>query len=127
MDARKILIIDDEENFAAMVKMNLEEVGGYTVLTESKGLNAVSTVRQFKPDMIFLDIIMPDLSGVDVFADLKRDPLLSKIPVVFLTAIVSDKEVENKQGLIGGRPFLAKPVTTEKLIECIHLTLGDGS
>lgn len=127
MDAKKILIIDDEENFAAMVKMNLEEVGGYNVLTESKGLRAVSTVRQFKPDMIFLDIIMPDLSGVDIFAELKQDPVLSKIPVVFLTAIVSDKEVENKRGLIGGRPFLAKPVTTEKLIECIHLTLGDGS
>jgi len=60
MDAKKILIIDDEENFAAMVKMNLEEVGGYNVLTESRGLRAVSTVRQFKPDMIFLDIIMPD-------------------------------------------------------------------
>lgn len=127
MDAKKILIIDDEENFASMVKMNLEEVGGYNVLTESKGLRAVSTVRQFKPDMIFLDIIMPDLSGVDVFAELKQDPVLSKIPVVFLTAIVSDQEVENKRGLIGGRPFLAKPVTTEKLIECIHLTLGDGS
>ena len=127
MEKKKILIIDDEESFARMVKMNLEEVGGYNVLTESKGARAVSVVRQFMPDMIFLDIIMPDLSGVDVFAELKQDPELCRIPVVFLTAIVSDQEVESKRGLIGGRPFLAKPVTTQKLIECIKLNLRDGS
>ncbi|HOW43241.1 MAG TPA: response regulator [Candidatus Omnitrophota bacterium] len=124
MAKRKILIIDDEESFARMVKLNLEAAGDFEVRTESRGLLAIPVIKEFKPEMIFLDIIMPDLSGVDIFAELKNDPELSRIPVVFLTAIVSDKEVEAQKGNIGGRPFLAKPVTTQKLIECISQTLS---
>jgi DNA-binding response OmpR family regulator len=122
---KNILIVDDEEAFGTMVKLNLEEIGDYTVRTETKGKRAMAAIKDFKPDMVFLDIIMPDLSGVDVFTEIKPYVEAHNIPVVFLTAIVSDKDVIGKMGTIGGRTFLAKPITTEKLVACIKDQLGE--
>jgi two-component system, OmpR family, response regulator len=118
-DKKKILLVDDEQAFVTMVKLNLEETGDYDVRFETKGKRAMAVIKDFKPDMVFLDIIMPDLSGVDVFTEIKPYVEAHNIPVVFLTAIVNDKDVASKMGTIGGRTFLAKPITTEKLIACI--------
>ena len=118
-DKKKILLVDDEQAFVTMVKLNLEETGDYDVKFETKGKRAMAVIKDFKPDMVFLDIIMPDLSGVDVFTEIKPYVEAHNIPVVFLTAIVNDKDVASKMGTIGGRTFLAKPITTEKLITCI--------
>jgi DNA-binding response OmpR family regulator len=123
-DKKKLLFVDDEEAFGTMVKLNLEETGDYEVRTETKGKRAIGAIKEFKPDMVFLDIIMPDLSGVDVFTEIKPYVEAHNIPVVFLTAIVNDKDVASKMGTIGGRTFLAKPITTEKLIACIKDQLG---
>jgi CheY-like chemotaxis protein len=121
---KKILFVDDEEAFGIMVKLNLEETGNYEVRAETKGKRAMAVIKEFRPDVVFLDVIMPDLSGVDVFAEIKDYVEVHGIPVVFLTAIVDDKDVALKMGSIGGRTFLAKPITTEKLISCISEQLG---
>ncbi|MGE5307882.1 MAG: response regulator [Deltaproteobacteria bacterium] len=123
MAKKKILFVDDEVDFLKMVKLNLEATGAYEVRTESKGLNALTAVRQFRPDVIFLDVVMPDLDGGEVLEQLKVEPELKNIPVVFLTAIVTEKEVSN-HGQIAGRSFIAKPISTAKLIDCITSTLG---
>ena len=102
-----------------MVKLNLERTGEYQVMHETKGRNAVETARAFMPDMIFLDVVMPEIDGGDVLAKLKDNAALKDIPVVFLTAIITDKEASAGDGIVAGRPFLAKPVTTAKLIDCI--------
>ncbi len=120
MEKKKILVVDDEESFAQMVKLNLEETGKYEVMVETKGKEAILTAKRFKPDLIFLDIVMPDVDGGEIVQKMKSDEDLKDTPVVFLTALVTEKEVKSQEGVIAGRPFLAKPVTTQQLIEYIE-------
>jgi CheY-like chemotaxis protein len=117
---KKILIIDDEESFCKLVKLNLEETGKYEVRTESQSINAISAVKEFKPDLILLDIVMPNVDGGEISHKLRSDDELKNIPIVFLTAIVTEREVRDQNGIIAGRPFLAKPVSVDKLIYCIE-------
>ena len=120
MYKKRILVIDDEESLCRMVKMNLEETDKYEVRTETKGANALRAAKEFKPDLIFLDIVMPDIDGGEVSRMLKEDKMTGNIPLIFLTAIVTDKEVKTEEGVIGGKMFLAKPVSVDKLIQCIE-------
>jgi len=120
MKKKRILVVDDEENFCQMVELNLEETGEYEVRTETKGTKALGSAREFRPDLILLDIMMPDVSGDDVAQLIISDVTTKDIPIVFLTAIVKEHEVADSGGIIGGYPFLAKPVTAEKLIDCIE-------
>lgn len=117
---KRILVVDDEEYFSKMVKLNLEKTGKYEVKTESKGSRGLAVAKEFKPDLILLDILMGDLEGNEVAAQLKDDKETKNIPVVFLTAIATKEQVEESKGVIGGYPFLAKPVSEDKLIECIE-------
>ena len=119
-DKKKILIVDDEEDFGKMVKLNLERTGEFEVKCETKGGNAVAAAKEFVPDLIFLDVIMPDVDGGEVMGLLMNNAALKNIPVVFLTAIITDREATQQDGIVAGRPFLAKPITTAKLIACIN-------
>ncbi|MDD5355959.1 MAG: response regulator [Candidatus Omnitrophica bacterium] len=119
MEKMRILVIDDEEAIGKLVKLNLEETGEYTVQNLTSGLHAVIAAVEFKPDFIFLDLIMPDIDGGSVYNSLKENEETKDIPVVFLTALTTDEEVGESGEIIGGHPILAKPVTTKKLIECI--------
>jgi CheY-like chemotaxis protein len=112
--------VDDEVTLAMLVKINLEATGDYTVEVQNKGALALETAKAFKPDMIFLDIVMPDMEGSQVAVELKKDPQLSSIPVVFMTATVDAEQVEGSKGMIGGRAFLAKPASIDQIIACIR-------
>jgi CheY-like chemotaxis protein len=116
---KRILIVDDEDSFVKLVKLNLEYTGEYEVLGETKGARALAAAREFRPDFILLDIVMPDMDGGEIAQQLKDDKELKDIPVGFLTALVSDREVTQNGDSIAGRPFLAKPVTVGQLIEFI--------
>jgi CheY-like chemotaxis protein len=120
---KKILIVDDEENFAKLVKMNLEDTGEYAVRVETKGALAVKAAREFQPDFILLDIVMPDMDGGEVAHRLRDDKDLKDIPVGFLTALVRDSEVTQKGDNIAGHPFIAKPVTVGQLIAFIKANM----
>jgi CheY-like chemotaxis protein len=119
-EKKKILIIDDEEDFGKMVKLNLERTGEFDVKYETRGGNAISAAREFQPHLIFLDVIIPDVDGGEIMANLRDTSGVKDIPIVFLTAIITDKEASQQEGIVAGRPFLAKPVTTAKLIACIN-------
>jgi len=112
MDRKKrILLVDDEASFTRLMKLNLETNAEYEVHIENDGSKAVATARSFRPDLILLDVIMPDTDGGQVASELRADPKLKDVPVVFLTAVVSKNEVVEHGDMIGGRQFLAKPVT----------------
>ena len=117
---KKILIIDDEEGFTKLVKLNLELTGKYEVRVENKGEKGLIAAKEYKPHLILLDVVMPDLEGSEVAAQLKEDPATKDIPVIFLTAILTKKERKGECGLIGGRAFLAKPVSLKELLDCIE-------
>lgn len=124
MARRKILIVDDEKEFAWLVKMNLEALGDYEVEVETTPGNVVETARKFLPDFIFLDVVMPDLEGPDVYFQLKNCNEFKDTPIVFLTATVTKEEVDAHEGRIGGHQFFAKPGSLEALIHCIEGNFG---
>lgn len=120
MSKKRILLIDDESGFTNILRLSLP---AYDVVAENNPLRAVETARRFKPDIIFLDVIMPDKDGGAVAAELKEDPALANVPVIFLTAIVSDKDTK-PGSLIGGYEFLAKPVSRDHIVDCVRKHLG---
>jgi CheY-like chemotaxis protein len=124
MSLKRLLLIDDEEPFTRLVKLNLEETGRYTVRIENDGSKALATAREFVPDLILLDVIMPDADGGEVAARIRADSALKTVPIIFLTAAVSQKELDGPSGTIGGRMFIAKPVNKRSLIELIDQQLG---
>jgi CheY-like chemotaxis protein len=112
----KILIVDDEEGFTRLTKLTLSD---YDILEENKSTQALETARRFKPDLILLDVMMPEMDGGDIAAQISADPDLKDVPIVFLTAIVTQNEAA-KRPRLGGYPFIAKPVTADKLTEHIE-------
>lgn len=117
---KRILVIDDEVSFARMVKINLEKSGGFEVRVENAAVAALTAARDFKPDLILLDVIMPNMDGGDVARQIKRDRNLKLTPIIFLTASVSKREAGDGGLNSGGELFLAKPVSVEALISCIN-------
>jgi DNA-binding response OmpR family regulator len=122
---KRILVVDDEPALTRMVKLNLERTGNYEVRAENQGSMAIQAAREFKPDLILLDVMMPDMSGDEVSAQMKEDEELSNIKYVFMTAIVTKDETEAMGSNIGGNEFLAKPVKADELIATIERVLGE--
>ncbi len=119
-DKKRILLVDDEAMVTRTLSLYLEATGKYEIRAQNHGTDAVATARAFKPDMVLLDIVMPDIDGAEVAEQLQDDPSLKDIPIVFLTALVRPGEVAASGSDIGGFPFIAKPLDPDKIIECIE-------
>lgn len=122
MKKKRVLIVDDESGFTRLLKLTLEKSGKFTVREENDGTKAWLVAREFEPDIIFLDVVMPKIDGGDVAQQIRSDPSLAHVPVIFLTAIVSAREGGHE---IGGFPFLAKPVSLAAVTQCIEEHLGE--
>jgi CheY-like chemotaxis protein len=120
---KRILIVDDESGFTRLLKLTLEGTKRYLVREENDGSQALAAARIFRPELILLDIMMPKMDGGDVARQIAEDPLLKEVKIIFLTAIVSQKEVARGVGM-GGYPFMAKPVSLAALTEMIEETLA---
>src|SRR5688572_32117388 len=120
MAKKRILLVDDEKSLTNLLKLNLEETGNYDVRVENWAEDAITAAREFKPDLILLDIIMPRMPGGNVAAQIKEDPALANTPIVFLTAAVRKHQVEENNGIICDLPCLAKPATVEMVIDMIE-------
>src|SRR5579884_1535691 len=106
---KRILVVDDERDMTLLVKLNLQKTGRYEVKEENRATRALATAREYKPDLILLDVMMPEMDGGDVLAQFKDDANLRSVPVIFLTATVLKEEVSSQGGTIGGYPFIPKP------------------
>ena len=124
MSKTRIMIVDDQEQITRLVKMSLESTGDYEVREENNGLNAISTAKDFNPELIFLDVMLPDISGAEIANQMLDDSTLKNIKIVFLTSIISKQETNEKGGEIAGRKFLAKPVNLDDLTACIEEQLS---
>jgi CheY-like chemotaxis protein len=115
----RILVIDNDRNTTRLIKVLLEKVGKYFVLPENDPAKAHQTARDFRPDVILLDIVMPETDGGEVAARIGNDPDLCQTPIIFLTALVTRAEANN--GLeIDGHSFLAKPINISELVNAIE-------
>ncbi len=108
-ELKHILCVDDEADILEVTKMCLEVVGDYKVTTLSSGVEAIKQVADIKPDLILLDVMMPQMDGPATLAELRKNPELYNIPIVFMTARIQKKEVDEYygQGAIGviSKPF----------------------
>jgi len=120
---KRVLIIDDEASFTRLLKLNLHHTGHYTAETVNDPTKALAVAREFSPDIILLDVMMPSLDGGEVAARMQANPKLKQTPIVFLTAAVKRDEIASHQGRIGGLPFIAKPVDFQEVVECIEMQL----
>jgi CheY-like chemotaxis protein len=119
MTKPRVLIVDDDVNLSRLSAMILENSGLYEVLTEVNSTRALNVARQFKPQLILLDVDMPNKTGGDVAGEASNDPLLRDIPILFLTGLLSKSEAGNKAVDCGGMVFLAKPVMPEVLLDSV--------
>jgi two-component system alkaline phosphatase synthesis response regulator PhoP len=122
MEKKKVMIVDDEEDFLRITKLNLEEVGGYDVLTLSSAKDIISIVHSFKPDLILLDVLMPVINGMDACQMLSSDPIGRNIPIIILSAL--DKDVDKLRAYkVGVVDYLVKPIEEEEIINKIKKAL----
>jgi two-component system, OmpR family, response regulator len=121
---KRILVVDDEPSITRLMKLNLEQTGGYEVATENVSRTALATAEQFRPDLILLDVMMPDLDGGNLASAIQASPKLKGVPIIFLTAAVTREEVRKRRGLVGGLPFLAKPVNLQEVLACLQQHLA---
>ena len=98
---RTILIVDDNVDSSQMVKMILEETGLYAVNVCNRGSEALKILRETRPELVLLDIVMPDADGTDIAAQIQKDKSLALTRIVFMTSLVSQKEVL-RSPMIGG-------------------------
>lgn len=116
----KILAIDDEPAITRMIKANLEQTGCYEVRTENLARRAIETAREFRPDLILLDVMMPGMLGSEIGELLQQDPELRAIKFIFLTAMVTKDEQQRSSGQIGGHSFVAKPISADELCRVVE-------
>ena len=121
MSPVKILVIDDEEHILLMLKNRLK-ANGFDVLTASSGHKGLELAQQNIPDIILLDVMLPDLNGRVVCRVLKEDKSTANIPVIFLTA-KNSKEERMAEYDVGGECHIPKPFEAKDLIEKINRTL----
>src|SRR5271154_501444 len=112
----QILIVDDEADFIELVKFRLADLH-CQFLVANDGVHALSRARQFKPDLILLDILLPDLDGLSVCEILKRQPATKNIPVIFMSALTS--EVTKRTVAMQADDFFTKPLDLPRLVHRI--------
>jgi len=124
----KVLAIDDEPDFCYFVKKNLMQSGMFDVTIATNGAEGIKMAESEKPDIILLDLFMPDMPGEDVAAALGENASTAKIPILYVTALATNEDViEGEENKIGNNYILPKPVRTKKLIETIVKILGEKS
>jgi CheY-like chemotaxis protein len=123
-EKKRILVVDDDPSITRLLKLNLEQTGDYVVATENSSTAAMATAEEFRPDLVLLDVMMPDLDGGDLAVQFHASPTTKDVPIVFVTATVSREEIRARHGLVGGQPFLAKPVNLHEVLGCLERHLG---
>ncbi len=123
-DKKRILVVDDEHSVTRLLKLCLEETDRFVVKAENVATHALAAAREFQPDLILLDVMMPDVDGSMLASQFKEHPRFKDVPIVFLTALATPSEVHEHGGLIGGAPFLAKPVDIPEVIACLNKQLA---
>ena len=121
---KRILVVDDEPEFTNLLKLSLESHGYYEVREENDAEAVRAAAREFDPDLVVLDIMMPKLEGNEVAASLRADPMTRDVPIIFLTALVSQEDAPQGACSSGGNTFLPKDIRLEKLMRCIEEKIG---
>jgi CheY-like chemotaxis protein len=113
----KVLIIDDEGDFCEFVKWSLEKTGRFDVLVSNDGSAGIDLAQNEQPELILLDIRMPQMNGAEVADHLLHHERTRDIPIAFVTGLLQRDEVQKRRGYIHGFPFITKPLTKSELVQ----------
>ena len=123
---KKILIVDDEVHIRTLLEQTLEELEDeydVEILSASNGEEGLEIIQEEKPDLVFLDVMMPKMNGYDVCRAVKADPELKEVKIILLTA--KGQEVDKKQGLEAGAfKYITKPFDPDEILEEAKTILG---
>ena len=125
----RILYVEDEPDIQAVARIALESVGGFELEVCSSGPEALLKVDSFKPDLLLLDVMMPEMDGVSTLCEIRKLPSYAQTPAMFMTAKVQPQEVEQllKQGAIDVIPKPFDPMTLAENIKSLwHKHWADG-
>jgi len=117
----KILVIDDEAEITEIIETFLKDAG-YQVLIENSSVMGIERAKNFKPDLILLDIMMPFMDGYEVCDELKKNKETENIPVIFLTG-KDAKSDEGRSFKVGGDMYIKKPFSCDRLLEIVRIVL----
>jgi len=122
----KILVVDDEVHIRALLEQTLEELEDdydVEILSAANGEEGLELIREERPDLVFLDVMMPKMNGYDVCRRVKGDPELKDVKIILLTA--KGQEVDKKQGLeAGALKYITKPFDPDEILEEAKSILG---
>ena len=124
-EKKRILAVDDRASNTRLVKLYLERTNDYVVREENTATAALAAAVEFQPHLILMDVMMPDMDGGALAARFRANPQFKGVPIVFLTSAVTQSEIDAGGGLVGGFPFLAKPVVLAELVVCLKQHLGN--
>ena len=121
MGAGKVLVVDDEPGIVDIARVNLEGAG-FTVLSAATGEDAVALTRREQPDLVILDIMLPEMDGWQVLREIEAQAETAGTPIIFLTALARDAEV--LQGLEAGAvEYITKPFYPQDLVASVRINL----
>lgn len=121
MSKQTILVVDDERDLLDLIEYNLKKEG-FKVLKAENGEEGISKAKEYGPDLILLDIMMPKMDGLEAVEIMRKDEDLKKTPIIFLTARSDDKtEIDGLNK--GGDDYITKPISTTKLVSRIKAVL----
>jgi two-component system, OmpR family, response regulator len=118
----RILIVDNSSRFARSARLLLDRSGKYVACTVIDPRRALETARSFKPDLVLVDLIMPQEDGPEVAAQIGADWALHGVPIIFLTSLITAEEAKDGRRVYGHR-ILPKPTSSSELIKVVEENL----
>jgi len=123
--SKRILVIEDEEDVASLLRARLK-AGGYEVHVEGRGQTGIAAAMELRPDLVILDLMLPDIDGCDVSENLRCHYASGRLPILMLTA--RDQPIDKLHGYgAGADAYLTKPYEAQELLATVAELLGDES
>lgn len=122
---KRILVVDDDKEIAELVQRKLSQ-SGYQVVVKNNGLDAINEARNSRPDLVLMDIILPDMDGAEVVEMLQNELALKTVPILFLSGIVTiDSPSQKSEVRVRDRlyPALGKPFNAQQLLDEVTKSL----